>query len=369
MSGPESMRAWRFYPDGRRLVLETVPRPVPHPNGMVVRVEAEMVLGYLRQVLDGSLGYALPAEAFVPGTNAIGVIEEVGSQVVHLAPGQRVALGPRVVSEEAVSEPAQILIGLTAMGSRRFDQVDPAALALQRVWKDGVFAEFAHFPVACATPIGNSDARPVAQWAGLAKFVVPLGGWLRAGLQAGECCAVNGASGFYGSAAVALALALGASSVVAVGRDAPALDRLAAELGPRVRPVALGEEPAGFVERILAAAGPLDAALDLVGRARSSGATLACLRALRRGGRLVLMGSCSETLPLSFGEMLANDWSVAGQFMYPPDAPRKLVSLADAGALPLERLRVKTFPFSELEACIDAAAKMRGLDLTLLTVP
>jgi hypothetical protein len=60
--------------------------------------------------------------------------------------------------------------------------------------------------------------------------------------------------------------------------------------------------------------------------------------------------------------------AMAGQFMYPPEAPRKLVALANADALPLERLRVKSFPFNDLEACIDATAKMRGVELTVLTV-
>ncbi|MGA7385131.1 MAG: hypothetical protein WBW81_10725 [Methylocella sp.] len=63
------------------------------------------------------------------------------------------------------------------------------------------------------------DHVPREQLIALAKLVVPYGGLLRAGVRSGQVVAVNGATGYYGSAGVMTALAMGAAKVVAVGRD------------------------------------------------------------------------------------------------------------------------------------------------------
>lgn len=40
-------------------------------------MEAPPVLSYMRQLVDGSLGYAMPRTAFTPGTNGVGVVAAV----------------------------------------------------------------------------------------------------------------------------------------------------------------------------------------------------------------------------------------------------------------------------------------------------
>ena len=109
-------------------------------------------------------------------------------------------------------------------------------------------------------------------------------------------------------------------------------------------------------------------ALDIVGRAQSSGSTAAALGALRRGGRLVLMGSMTQPLSISVGAMLANDWSVIGNFMYPKDAPARLARLISSGLLNLDAIALQRFPLAELPSAMDAAAHMRGLDLTVVAM-
>ena len=66
--------------------------------------------------------------------------------------------------------------------------------------------------------------------------------------------------------------------------------------------------------------------------------------------------------------MLGQDWTVMGVFMYPKDAPARLAKLIEAGLLDLNLVRERCFPLAEIEAAMDAAAKMRGLDLTALTM-
>lgn len=355
------MKAWRLHGPGGKFSLEEIAIPAPKAGGVVVRMEAAPVLSYMRRVLDGSLGYALPSGPFTPGTNGIGTVAAVGPQVYHLAPGQRVALSPHYAVDERAAEPAQILIGLTAMGAQA------ATLALQADWPDGVFAEFAHLPAACATPIEAAVAP--ARLAAIGKLVVPYGGFLRGGLAAGETVIVNGATGFFGAAAVLLALAMGAARVIPAGRDEATLRTLAAVAGDRVRSVQLTGDVGADAATLRHASGAgADMALDIVGRATSADSTLATLRGLRRGGRLVLMGSMTVPLPLTVGEMLANNWSVLGQFMYPKEAIGRLAAMIAAGTLDLGSINLKTFALADLDQAMDAAAGMRGLDCTVVTI-
>jgi alcohol dehydrogenase len=277
-----------------------------------------------------------------------------------------VALNPHHLANERVRDPAQILIGLTAMGSARFAGLDAATKALQADWPDGVFAEYAHLPAAAVTPLEGLRDLPAERLAALAKFVVPYGGFLRGALAVGETVIVNGATGYFGSAAVLLALAMGAERVVAAGRDREALLAVTEVAGPRVAAVSLSGDVVADAASLRQAAGGADLALDLVGRAKSAASTIAALHALRRGGRLVLMGSMSEPLPLAVGEMLGNDWSVIGNFMYPKEAPARLAAMIRGGLLDLGPIRVRAFPLDALEAAMDAAASMRALDLTVL---
>jgi alcohol dehydrogenase len=361
------MKAWRLYGPGGRLAYEDVDTPRANPGGVVVRVEAAPVLSYMRRIVDGSLTYALPAQPFIPGTNGVGIVEGVGAGVYHVRPGERVSLNPHHVANERVSDPAQILIGLTAVGASRFARIPPETLALQQDWPDGVFAEYAHVPAACVTRLAGLDDAPAERLAALGKFVVPYGGFLRGEFEPGEVAIVNGASGYFGSAGVLVAVAMGATAVVAAGRDRAALATVTTAGGSRVRPVILSGNVASDADALRAATdGGADFALDIVGRADSSASTAATLKALRRRGRLVLMGSVSEPLPVSVGEMLANDWSLIGNFMYDNGAPGRLAAMVASGALALDAVTIRRFPLAELPSAIDAAARMRALDVTVV---
>jgi alcohol dehydrogenase len=160
---------------------------------------------------------------------------------------------------------------------------------------------------------------------------------------------------------------MGAARVVAVGRKAEALEALRETLGPRVIPaVASGDTAKDTATIRHASGGSADVALDLLGNAKSTSTTLSSLRALKRGGRLVVMGSADVPLELSFREMLANDWEVVGQFMYERTAPCQLARLAADGLLDLSKVVVTTFKLADFKRAVEAAALMQGLDLTAL---
>lgn len=354
------MKAWKLDGLGGALRLVDAPMPEVRPGGVLVRMEASALMSYLRDYVEGKLGfYHPPDRPFTPGGNGVGVIEAVGPGVWHLAPGQRVLLSSHLVAGEQVAEPAQILIGVTSFG--------PATEPLQAAWADGTLAEYALMPASAVTPAEGLDHLASATLATLSRYAVPYGGLVRGRLAAGETVVVTGATGAYGSAAVGLALALGAGRVVAAGRNAAALAALG-ELYPRVAPVRLsGDAKADGLAMREAAGGSAALAFDMVGQAGDPQATLAALNALGRGGRLVLMGSMTVELPLSYMQIMANDLEVIGQFMYPGDAYRRLVELVRAGLLDLGAIRPLAFPLAELPAAMDTAAAAGSLACVVVT--
>ncbi len=355
------MRAWMLQSPGGELTLDDIAKPVARPGGVVVGMEATPLLSYLGAYVRGELPGYVPADTtFSPGTNGVGVVDAVGDGVYHLKPGDRVALNPFLTANEAVADPARALIGLT--------RITPDSAALMTDWPDGTLREFAHFPAACAVPLPGLDTLPSARLATLGKFIVPFGGLRRGRLFAGETLVVHGATGYFGSAAVLLGLALGASRVVAAGRNVDALAALAKLGESRITTVALsGEVEADAKALRTAADGGADMVFDIVGRARSTDGTLAALRSLRRGGRMVVMGSLEVPFTLDYNELMLNDWSVHGQFMYDGDAYPALIKLVRAGLLDLDAVNVTTFECAALEEAIQAAARMSGLDCTVVT--
>jgi len=354
------MKAWRLERLGGALTFADVPMPAARPGSVLVRVHASPLLSYMKNYVDGKLAfYSPPQGAFTPGTNAVGEVVAVGGDVWHLKPGQRVVVSPHFVAGENVDDPAQLLIGLTALGA--------GSAAMQADWRDGSLAEYVVAPVATVTPADALENIDAAQLAVLNRFIVPLGGLLRGRLAAGETLVVNGATGAYGTAAVLLGVAMGAGRVVAAGRNEKALDAVVQSAGPRVVSVQLsGDIDADAALLRAAAGGGAQIAFDIVGQAGDANATLASLYSLRRGGRLVLMGSMTTPLPLSYGDVMRNDWEIIGQFMYPASAYRRLIGLVRAGLLNIRAIRPVTFPLAALPEAADAAARASNFECVVV---
>jgi alcohol dehydrogenase len=274
--------------------------------------------------------------------------------------GQRVVTSSHLVARENVREPGHILIGVTSPGG--------VGDELQQSWKDGTLAEYTLLPAETVTPIEGLDHHSLPQLTAITRCIVPFGGLMRGRLTAGETLVVNGASGAYGSAAVLVALAMGAGRIVAAGRKKETLEELAKAGGSRVIPVVLQGNVAKDTEALRSAAdGGADLAFDQVGNAKDPNSTLAALGSLYRWGRIVLMGSSVAPISINYMQMMFNNLEIIGNFMHAQNAYLPLLSLVRSGQLDMSPIKPKVFSLPDLWQAMEYAGNAESLELVVVT--
>jgi len=348
---------------GSPLVIEDVPEPALGTGEVIVDVVATRVLSYMNEVFSGERKYLLDLPV-VPGPGAIARVRATGPDATRLAPGDWVYCDPTVRSRDNALAPDITLQGLSAGGE--------GGLRLQRYFRDGSWAEQMRVPTENTIPIGAIDARDAGRWCAMGTCLVPYGGFLAANLQPGETVLVSGATGNFGSAALAVALAMGAACVVAPGRNEGVLADLGRRFGDRVRTVKLsGDEDDDRTRMLQAAPGPIDCVLDIMPPSVGTATVRAAVMTVRPYGRVVLMGGVGMLggagLELPYPWIMRNCITIHGKWMYPREASHRMASLIRSGQLRLGDFEVREFGLDHVgEAVAHAAAHSGPFKMTVL---
>ncbi len=300
----------------------------------------------------------------VPGPGGVGRIRATGPDSTKLKVGDWVYCDATIRARDDAVNPETILLGWTARHA--------SALPLHRYYHHGSFAEQLMLPTENVTPIGEVASSDIGRWSVLGRLLVPYGGLVAAGLRTGETLVVNGATGGFGSAAVVVALAMGAGRVVATGRNAARLDQLARWGGPRVQSAVMTGVEHDDRQLITAlAGGPIDCVIDLLPRIASSAQVLAAMLAVRPGGRVVLMGGVGRAggrdLALPYSWLVRNDITLRGKWMYPRAAVPHMVQLIRSGLIDLTQFELNEFPLDDVnDAITHAATDANALAITVV---
>jgi alcohol dehydrogenase len=348
---------------GSNLAIEDVAEPRLGTGEVIVDVAASRVLPYSNEVFSGERQYLLDLPV-VPGPGAIGRVHAVGPDATHLKPGDWVYCDPTVRSRDNVLAPDITLQGLSARGD--------GGMRLQKHFRDGAWAERMRLPTENAIAIGPIEPRQAASWCAMGTCLVPYGGWVAANLQPGESVLVSGATGNFGSAAVAVALAMGAPWVVAPGRNEAMLTDLVRRFGSRILPVKLTGNEADDRQLMLAAApGPIDCVMDIMPPQVATATVRAAVMTVRQNGRVALMGGVGMLggpgLDLPYPWIMRNCITIHGVWMYPREAIPRMIAMVRAGLLDLAQFAVTEFPLALAnEAVAHAAANGGPFRMTVL---
>jgi alcohol dehydrogenase len=346
------------------LAIEQISDPSAGTGEVIVDVAAAPVLSYAQEVFSGQRRYPISLP-IVPGCGAIGRVRTVSPDATQLQPGDWVFCDPTVRARDDALMPDIALQGWSARGE--------GGKKLQRYFHDGPFAEQVRVPTENAVRIGDINPADAARWCALNTLLVPYGGLLASDLRAGEILLVSGATGNFGSACVAVALAMGARCVVAPGRNAQALEELERRFGERVRTVVLSGDESTDRERMKRAApGPVDCVMDLMPPSVPATTVRAAVMAVRPYGRVVLMGGVGMLggagLELPYPWIMRNDITLRGKWMYPTQAVTLMTGLIRGGLLDLGHFDVTTFALHEAnEAVAHAAANGGPFRMTVIS--
>ena len=350
------MRAAVLNELGRPLSIETIADPVLGTGEVIVDVAAAGVASYASAIFSGARNYLLELP-IVPGPGGIGRVRTTGPDSTKLAIGDWVFCDATVRSRDDVVEPDEMLLGWTAH--------DQASLALHRYYHHGSYAEQVLVPTENVTRIGDIEPADAGRWCALSQLLVPYGGLLAAGVRPGETVVVNGATGGFGSAAIVVALAMGAGTVVATGRNDRSLALLGERLGRRVRPAQMtGDEDEDRNRIQHAASGPINCVLDLLPREATSRQVRSAVLTVRHGGRVALMGGIGRQggadLELPYPWIMRNEITIVGKFMYPRSAAPQMVQLVRSGLIDLDVFDLTEFALGDANEAVAHAAAHAG---------
>jgi len=350
----------------------TAPTPLPAPGSAIVRVLAAGTLSYSAEIYNGKRNYPFPTP-FVPGCSGIGRIAAVGPDTTTLQPGQLVFLEGTIHGRD---NPSAIMLSGVIQG---FDEA--SAKLMRGEWRDSTYAEYVKFPLENCVPLDEKRLLGSVSEGGLGyevedlvfftRMLVPYGGLDDINFKAGETVIVAPATGQFGSAAVRVALAMGAARVIAMGRNEDKLRDLAA-LNERVSTVKITGDELADAET-LKKFGPVDAFFD-ISSPMAAGSThfKSAIAALRHSGRISLMGGVHADVSFVYADFMHRNLSMKGTWMYSRDQISSFLKLLYSGLLPLGKkggLRVSgKFKLEEWEEAFEKSS-VAGNHETVVIVP
>ncbi|MFC7962639.1 S-(hydroxymethyl)mycothiol dehydrogenase [Rhodococcoides kroppenstedtii] len=354
---PQHVRGVVARSKGAPVTTETVVVPDPGPNDVVVAIQACGVCHTDLHYREGGINDEFP---FLLGHEAAGVVETVGDDVTHVAPGDFVVLNWRAVCGQCRAckrgEPWYCFD--THNASKKMTLEDGSELT--PALGIGAFADKTLVHEGQCTKV-DPDADPAVVGLLGCGVMAGLGAAMNTGnVGRGDSVAVIGCGGV-GDAAIAGARIAGAGTIIAVDRDKGKLD-WATELGATHTVDASSVDAVEAVQELTGGHGA-DVVIDAVGRPET---WKQAFYARDLAGTVVLVGvptpDMTVEMPLidffSRGGSLKSSWY--GDCLPERDFPM-LVDLYRQGRLPLEKFVTERIGLGDVEAAFDAAAAGRVL--------
>ena len=296
------------------LVLGEVPAPaIRTPEDVIVRIRAA-ALNRLDLFMVGGLPGLTPSFPFVVGSDGAGVVEQVGGGVTEFHPGDRVMINPGISCGRCaacVEDEEPLCRDFRLLGEHL----------------PGTASELVVVPARNLAPVPADMDWPAAAAFSLATLTAWRMLASRARLRGGETVLIWGAGGGVSLAALRIANLLGGRAIVAGGSDAKLAT--ARELGAAAV-LHHGRDDVVAEVRSLTDGRGADVVVDSVG-ARTWPDSL---RALRRGGRLVICGATTgPAAAFDLRRLFWHQWSILGSTMGSRREYAEIVRLAHQGRL------------------------------------
>lgn len=359
---PQLMRAARMHEVGEDLVIEEVERPHASGTDVVVRVAACGMVPNLANVLaNWETWYPhepLPPRPAIFGLDPVGIVEEVGQQVINVEVGDRVYVNPSRscgACHHCSAGAAQECAYWTFAGYFGFSM---KSLEMYSKYPHGGFCEYMRAPQSAVVPIpDNLDFRYGTR---MGYLGTAYSGLKKLGPLTGKSLMIHGATGTLGVGAAKLALAMGVSKIYAVARGISLLERLK-ELDP-ARVETFSNVEGGTSDWIHANTDGrgVDFMLDTLGAVASLEAMKDAMKGIARGGKLVNIGGTAGELGVDVKWFMDNQIQLAGSAWFTSAEAMELADMIGSGALDISDLKPKVWPLERINEAINGVASSEG---------
>lgn len=323
------------------IIVQTVERPTPNDNEVLLRSSLVGICGSDTHALAGNHPFLYPP--YVPGHEAVGIVEAVGSQVDSVEVGARVILKPNLACgkcENCVRGRSNACQSLAWIGC------DPSGE------HPGALAEYVLAPAHNVFPIPEhiSDEEAVL----IECLSTPVHAVSLAGGLHGKAVAIIGA-GTIGLLCLIAAKHAGAQKVVVVDLDSYKLQRAADQGAAAVVDASKPNVPEAVTAQL---GGSADVVFDCVAHESTIDQSLSTLR---RAGSLMIVGVPPRELTVNMPRV--QDWEIRVQGCAAYTEVDILVSIdiASDGGIPADRIITGRYDLEHSdEAFEEASANSSG---------
>jgi propanol-preferring alcohol dehydrogenase len=342
------MKAVRLVEIGQPLELREIPRPEVGPGDVLVEVKAAGICHSDVHYRKGTSPVgALP---LTPGHEIAGLVAEVGPEVSHFSPGDRVCLHYLVTCGACL---------YCEQGHEQFC-VEGRMLGKH---VDGGYAEYVAVPARGVIPL-PADVSFAHGAVLMCSSATVFHALRKTRLQAGERVAIFGVGGL-GMSAIQLARAFGALDVYAVDIQAEKL-ALAERYGAIAVDAAEGD-PVAEIMRLTEGRG-VDVSLELIGLPRTLRQAVQSLAVFGRAG---LVGITDQPVPIdTYTEVIGKEAEVIGCSDHLLQEFPLLLEYAERGILNLSEVVTREVPLDArvINATLDALERFEG-DVRMVITP
>lgn len=359
----------RLVTPGKPLEVGTAEKPVPGPKDVLVKVAACALVPNTFNVASGYTPFGLPNLPAVFGLDVSGTVEALGERVVGLKVGDRVYVDPWLTCETC----HQCRRGRTDLCPNGYFRgyMSPTVDGVKWInqYPMGGLSEYVVSPHTKVARVPESvDLLTAARFGYVGTSFAAL---LKGGLGPGRTLLINGVTGTLGVAAVAIALGIGATKILGVGRNRELLERVR-ELAPgRVETVSSGDgvDLVAWAKEHTGGLG-VDMMYDCLGVGSDAQGTNTLLRAIKSGARAVLVaGGVEGMVGQTYMDVLMGDVHAVGSVWFTAAEVDQLIALVASGVIDLSFLENRSFALPEVNEALQCVGARPGGFVNVVVLP
>ena len=357
-----TMVAARLHELNQPMTLDTLPVPEPRLGEVLVRVKACGIVPNMGNVINNWANWfphqPLPNLPAIFGLDPAGIVDEVGEGVIGINPGDRVYVSPlrscgscRPCSAGRRTECQYYTLNGYFSTSRDG----------QKIFDVNRYAGFSEYMLAPAYAVVKIPTNMSFEKAGRLGYLGTAYGALRnAKAGPGQVALIDGITGTLGVASTLLCLAMGVAKVIGTGRNAALIERVKALAPNRVEILELGTRSVAEWAKELTDGYGVDFVISALG-ARAPVETMEdSMFALKRGGRLVVIGGVADPLPVNMKWLMDEQIRIIGSNWFTTEQGQELADMVGSGVIDMSYLKDEVYPLSQVNEAISGLKERDG---------